>query len=174
MICSICKVNQATMPVQHMVDGAISQLDVCETCATKHGFSAQLPLPLLADFLFGVGTPEEVSQKDDHACPVCHMYRSDFHKASLLGCPACYQSFRSDIDGLLEGMHKGNFHLGKVPLAERAAVCMALRADIIAAEARGDDDVVRILSERLKSLEVEEPRPAVRRRKAGVDVPREL
>ena len=38
-------------------------------------------------------------------------------KRRRLGCDACYHVFRPILDPLLDGMHAGTKHLGKVPLA---------------------------------------------------------
>ena len=171
--CSLCNVNKATVTLKHMVDGAVQDLRVCESCAAKHGFNAQLPLPLLTDFLFGVGSPVERADEDDRACPACHMHRGDFHKTSLLGCPVCYESFRSDIELLLENMHKGTRHFGKVPASAMGRYCDDLRREIERADRSDDGDRAESLRRRLRELEDDSIRRPRGRRRAGMDVPRE-
>jgi hypothetical protein len=41
--------------------------------------------------------------------------QADFKKQGRFGCPACYDAFKGILDPMLEGMHKGTVHSGKVP-----------------------------------------------------------
>jgi protein arginine kinase activator len=45
---------------------------------------------------------------------------ADFKKTSRLGCQACYETFADELKPLLEAMHKGNQHVGKVPAHKEA------------------------------------------------------
>jgi protein arginine kinase activator len=66
--------------------------------------------------MLGLGTQKEpVAKKRDVVCALCHMRIADFKKTSRLGCQACYETFADELKPLLEAMHKGNQHVGKVP-----------------------------------------------------------
>lgn len=111
MKCALCKANEGTIPMKQLADGA--ELVVCEDCARKHGYTINLPIPVLTDFLFGGGQGQKPAE--DPACPACHMHRSDLNKGTLLGCPACYDSFASEVASMIENMQAGRLHVGKVP-----------------------------------------------------------
>ena len=154
MLCFLCKKNDATVPLKHVVDGEVTDIDACECCAEKHGFNIQLPIPLLTDFLFGVNP--EVAQpdpEDDSSCLVCHMNRSDFHKASRLGCEACYDTFSEDMTVLVDNMHMGNRHLGKVPRARKDTHISAIRQEIDIAEKADDTLRAARLRDHIRQLE---------------------
>ena len=56
--------------------------------------------------------------KQDHntiRCEQCGFAPSDFKKQGRFGCPACYGAFKGILDPMLDGMHKGTVHSGKVP-----------------------------------------------------------
>ena len=40
---------------------------------------------------------------------------AEFKKLGRFGCPACYDAFKGILDPMLDGMHKGTVHSGKVP-----------------------------------------------------------
>ena len=154
MLCFLCKKNDATVPLKHVVDGSITDANVCEPCAEKHGFNIQLPIPLLTDFLFGVH-PEaaQPDPADDSSCPVCHMNRSDFHKASRLGCETCYETFADDVSMLMDNMHMGHRHLGKVPRDRMDEHILAVRQEIEIVEKADDTLRAARLREHIRETE---------------------
>jgi len=48
-------------------------------------------------------------------CESCGTTHQDFKKGGRLGCEACYHVFRPVLEPLLDGMHAGISHLGKIP-----------------------------------------------------------
>src|SRR5699024_7638257 len=53
---------------------------------------------------------------EELTCKQCGMTFSQFRQHSLLGCPACYKAFESELSPLIERAHEGGtHHVGKVP-----------------------------------------------------------
>ncbi|MCE9614041.1 MAG: hypothetical protein K8T26_07165 [Lentisphaerae bacterium] len=151
MHCSICHKNAGTVSLKHVVNGVTQDIVVCQECAAKNGFDSQLPIPLLTDFLMGeAAAPSHPA--DDQACVACHMHQTDFHKTSLLGCPACYTAFQGELEGLLSTMHRGTRHFGKVPRKRLAGYLRAIERGITAAEAEKDAVVAERLRQHLRRL----------------------
>jgi protein arginine kinase activator len=48
-------------------------------------------------------------------CESCGYTQIDFKKHGRFGCAACYDTFKGMLDPMLDGMHKGITHSGKVP-----------------------------------------------------------
>ncbi len=48
-------------------------------------------------------------------CERCGFTPAEFKKLGRFGCPACYEAFRNLVDPMLENMHNGISHTGKVP-----------------------------------------------------------
>ncbi len=152
MLCFLCKKNEASVPLPHVVDGVSREINLCQSCADKHGFSIQLPIPLLTDFLFGAGTETAPQEVDDQSCPACHMQRSDFHKGSQLGCETCYETFSAEIDDLLEGMHIGPQHVGKLPKYRRESHIAWLKQQMSDAADKEEQELAEAFSVRIKEL----------------------
>ena len=54
-------------------------------------------------------------RSDGIVCPSDGYTQREFEKSGRMGCPQCYQTFRTHIQPLLERMHKGMRHVGKIP-----------------------------------------------------------
>jgi protein arginine kinase activator len=48
-------------------------------------------------------------------CEKCGFTQADFKKHGRFGCPHCYEAFASTLAPMLDAMHKGASHTGKVP-----------------------------------------------------------
>ena len=48
-------------------------------------------------------------------CPDCGYETADFRRTGRLGCAQCYTAFSSLIKLVLEDMHSGGEHMGKIP-----------------------------------------------------------
>ena len=48
-------------------------------------------------------------------CESCGCSQHDFEKSGRLGCPQCYLTFGTLLNPLLNKMHAGSSHLGKIP-----------------------------------------------------------
>ncbi|MCL1921159.1 MAG: hypothetical protein FWG50_08810 [Kiritimatiellaeota bacterium] len=49
------------------------------------------------------------------ACPQCGVTRTEYRKASRLGCAVCYETFAKELTGLIADMHRTPKHDGKAP-----------------------------------------------------------
>ena len=122
MKCEICQEAEATVHFKQVCGGKVKEMCVCEDCAAENGFDLHSPLSM-PDFLFGSG-PGSPNQRPtaaaDKTCPVCGLRGKDFKKRSLLGCPACYESFADELKPYLSAMQKGARHTGKAPAGEES------------------------------------------------------
>lgn len=116
MKCQACGANAATVHLTQVLEGKVREIHLCESCAEQGGVNLQNALSL-SELLLKIGNSEEIPSVDgvERSCPGCHMRRSDFKKASRLGCAECYQAFAPDLAPLIASMHKGDKHVGKSP-----------------------------------------------------------
>ena len=120
MMCETCGKKMATVHWTEMVNDAVKKMHLCEACAADKGLDVNNPAAF-SDVMLGLGTQKEpVAKKRDVVCALCHMRIADFKKTSRLGCQACYETFADELKPLLEAMHKGNHHVGKVPVNKGA------------------------------------------------------
>ena len=121
MQCQICKENEATIHLTEIVDGARSEMHICESCAVEQGITikSQMPLnELLSSLLAVQPTDEELLGGPDRnaTCPHCGFTLEQFSKETVLGCPNDYEVFAKSLGSLIAKAHNGKrTHCGKVP-----------------------------------------------------------
>ncbi|WPJ95545.1 UvrB/UvrC motif-containing protein [Coraliomargarita algicola] len=110
--CSHCS-NPATVHLTQIVNNKIIKVDLCESCAQAKGVTDPEGFSL-ADLLSKTNlTPEK--GEPQITCPDCGLTSADFRRTGRLGCAACYQPFKPLVQPVLEDMHAGTVHKGKVP-----------------------------------------------------------
>ena len=114
--CDLCD-NQATVHLTQIVNHKVHKVDLCEACAQAKGVTDPSGFSL-ADLLLKASLNPEPSAAAGLRCEQCGFVPEDFKKTGRLGCPHCYDALTGLVDPMLENMHKGTTHVGKVP--ERA------------------------------------------------------
>ncbi len=102
-------------------------LHLCDNCATQLGI---LPNKINLQSLLGGGMLSGISahllgQSSGEAqpgfgppgpvCPGCHLTSAEFKLRGRLGCPRCYEVFRTALVPLLERVHDASSHCGRFP-----------------------------------------------------------
>ena len=111
MKCHHCE-KQATVHLTQIINGQMHKMDLCETCAQEKGVTNpdNLSIGSLLD-----DQPQTNHPTTSMTCESCGTTHQDFKKGGRLGCEACYHVFRPVLEPLLDGMHAGINHLGKIP-----------------------------------------------------------
>lgn len=119
MICGECGERQATVRYTEMRDGEFYSVRLCEDCAKRRGLGVGLSsfsgplvnilMGLLEESLQGRAGGSEV----EHGCDQCGMTYAEFRATGRLGCPACYESFRDELEPLLRRVHGSASHVGR-------------------------------------------------------------
>ncbi|MEM7790535.1 MAG: UvrB/UvrC motif-containing protein [Verrucomicrobiota bacterium] len=110
--CSICN-KDATVHLTQIVNNKIHKVDLCETCAQNKGITNTDGFSL-ADMLANAPL-HPVESDDKRVCSVCGFQTADFRQTGRLGCAHCYSIFGDLLRPVLQDMHAGTKHLGKVP-----------------------------------------------------------
>lgn len=110
--CSHCS-NPATVHLTQIVNNKIIKVDLCESCAQAKGVTDPEGFSL-ADLLGKTNLVPE-NGEPNITCADCGLTTSDFRRTGRLGCASCYQSFLPLLRPVLEDMHAGTVHQGKVP-----------------------------------------------------------
>ncbi len=113
--CQICG-KRASMFLTQIVNGQVSELALCESCARAKGLFDPQSLTFAEKFF-----PEEFKQRVDKLvreltnntvtasepappmsmfdrCPVCGFSMDDYRNTGHLGCPDCYMVFARELD----------------------------------------------------------------------------
>ena len=112
--CNLCA-KPATVHLTQIVNNKVHKVDLCEECAQTKGVTDPSGFSL-ADLLLKASLNPEPSGSAVR-CEQCGFTQADFKKQGRFGCPACYDTFRDMLAPMLEGMHKGITHAGKIPQA---------------------------------------------------------
>lgn len=116
--CDICG-KPATVHLTQIVNGKVHKVDLCEECAKAKGITDPGGFSL-SDLLLKASLNPDQPTPAGLRCESCGFTQNDFKKLGRFGCPTCYATFKALVDPMLENMHKGNCHTGKVPHAALA------------------------------------------------------
>lgn len=110
--CSLCP-QPATVHLTQIVNGKVHKVDLCEACAQAKGVTDPSGFSL-AELLHKASLNPGPSAAGLR-CGQCGFTAGDFKKQGRFGCPQCYETFAELLAPLLDNMHKGVTHIGKVP-----------------------------------------------------------
>ncbi|MDB6094076.1 MAG: UvrB/UvrC protein [Verrucomicrobia bacterium] len=110
--CDLCS-KPATVHLTQIVNNKVHKVDLCEECAQAKGVTDPSGFSL-ADLLLKASLNPEPSAAGVR-CEQCGFTQNDFKKQGRFGCPACYNAFGAIVEPMLDTMHKGTAHTGKVP-----------------------------------------------------------
>ncbi len=110
--CDLCS-KPATVHLTQIVNNKVHKVDLCEECAQAKGVTDPSGFSL-ADLLLKASLNPEPSAAGMR-CESCGFTQTDFKKHGRFGCPVCYETFSALVEPMLDSMHKGTIHTGKVP-----------------------------------------------------------
>lgn len=113
MKCSNCGKNTATITYKQNINGEVTNLNLCESCAHKLGIFNSFenifsPMILDMDYIL----PEEIK------CKNCGYTLSKYKSTGLFGCDNCYNTFKNEIDNILLKIQGKNRHVGNLNKAK--------------------------------------------------------
>lgn len=106
MKCSNCGKNNANITYKQNINGEVTNLNLCESCAKKLGIFNSFddifsPMIIDLDYIL----PEEIK------CKKCGYTLSKYKSTGLLGCDNCYNTFKREIDEILLKIQGNNKHI---------------------------------------------------------------
>lgn len=123
MLCEKCGKNNATTHIKTVINGTVTELNLCGYCAAKDGYTSFSGGPftnLLASML---GQTMQMGTKiSTRTCPCCGASFADIAEAGKVGCAACYKEFKDDLLPYLKRIHGSIRHTGKIPGTKEIAV----------------------------------------------------
>ncbi len=121
MKCENCNKQPATFHyVERQNEEIVKDVHLCEECARQKGipamqFSLSSVLGQLLDPQAMAGGAKVAKELADVSCPVCGITYAEFRQKTRLGCARDYDVFRKALLPLLEKIHGGTQHAGKIP-----------------------------------------------------------
>jgi len=129
--CQMCG-QEATVHLTEIVQGKKKEKHFCQECAQQQQILKQQELNLTAilQSVIGQHVGGQADELSRLTCPSCGIKYMEFKAAGRCGCPEDYRVFREPLMPLLERIHRGCRHVGKVPshAVRHSAVQTELRA----------------------------------------------
>lgn len=116
MLCEKCGKNNATTHIRSVVNGVVTEKNLCGYCAAKEGYNdfSHNSLTQMLASMFG----DVLASGSDTAtrrCPCCNATFSDIAESGKVGCPECYKTFYDELLPYLKRVHGSTKHAGKIP-----------------------------------------------------------
>ncbi|MEG2076647.1 MAG: UvrB/UvrC motif-containing protein, partial [Victivallaceae bacterium] len=132
-LCDICKINEATIHINEIVDGQKHTLHICQSCAEQKQIEndplfASLNIPKLIIDLSeklaatadnsaasGENPQADAMPESERRCPYCSWTLTQLQSSGKVGCCECYNVFHDVLAKALQSMHRGDKHVGRLP-----------------------------------------------------------
>lgn len=120
MLCERCNKSNATVQLVKDTDGNKEIIMLCDKCAIEIMSSSLEDENIsLEDFLIDLNNYIDcingIIEAEELICVNCGMEYKNFEEHKLLGCEKCYESFKKNIDFLLDSKEANVKHIGKQP-----------------------------------------------------------
>ena len=115
MLCQKCGKNPATTHIKTVINGKVTEQNLCSNCASSNGYSGFKSgsiSNLLASMLVQSLTthPQSMGMR----CSCCGSAFSDIAETGKVGCAKCYEEFSEELLPYLKRIHGSVHHNGKV------------------------------------------------------------
>lgn len=116
MLCEKCGKNNATTHIHTVVNGVVTEKNLCGYCAASEGYGdiKYNNLTQMLSSMFG----DVLSLNSKSAavrCECCGSTFSDIAQSGKVGCPQCYTTFYNELLPYLKRVHGSTKHIGKIP-----------------------------------------------------------
>ena len=163
MLCDKCGKNNATTHIKQIINGGVTEHDLCSACAAKEGFGkfSNGSLAEMLSSMFGDISTIGAGTKATH-CPVCGATFADIAETGKVGCADCYRTFYSELLPYLKRVHGTVKHTGKIPnstpLAEKSQeeTVETLRMELNRLVSEEKFEEAAVVRDKIKKLEEKE------------------
>ncbi|MDQ8186193.1 UvrB/UvrC motif-containing protein [Pelagicoccus sp. SDUM812002] len=125
--CSHCNAP-TSIHLTKVVDGEAVKLGVCSNCPKAKAYKQGAAWDLI-DAENGGKVPRS-PKESERACPGCGLTPADFKEHGRLGCSKCYETFEGKLEPVINKLHRGSSHIGKVPRGKKRDVTPEEIADL--------------------------------------------
>ena len=118
MLCDMCHKNEAIIYVEQTNRLGTKKVNLCRECAVACGISPESQeIDKQIGSLFKQILRDRRDQllKNDRACPVCGRLRSEIVMTGKLGCPECYEIFKTEVGEYLKSKKVSGPYTGSMP-----------------------------------------------------------
>ena len=153
MLCQKCGQNTATTHIKTVINGTVSELNLCGYCAAKGGYSGFSKGSISNMLASMLGQTMQMGEKiPQRNCKLCGMSFSEIAESGKVGCANCYTEFKKELTPYLKRIHGSVNHNGKIPGTKqltvqreenRLSILKTRLAELVAAEKYEEAALVR-------------------------------
>lgn len=114
MLCDKCGKNTATTHIKRIINGVVTESNLCPECAEKSGSLYKGGLYNMLASVLGDAS-ELMINENQKRCPVCGSTFAEIAKTGKMGCAECYKTFGAELAPYLKRIHGTVRHTGKIP-----------------------------------------------------------
>lgn len=164
MLCEKCKKNTATTHIRTVINGVVTEQNLCGYCAAmgeyskfaNNGFASMLT-SLFSNELATGNIKEE-------CCDCCNTCFSDIAESGKMGCSECYNTFKNKLIPYLKRVHGTTEHIGKRPSEQKSELINVseiskidtLRAELLEAIKMEEFEKAAALRDEIRTLKESE------------------
>jgi protein arginine kinase activator len=130
MTCDFCKKNIATVHLIRVQNDNVEKVNICSECAKDFSFFSEDDFYKdLSNILSRIFQSDQdniydgrvhqslgsLDIKKNKSCPFCGTDLKSIKKLGKMGCPHCYNEFRSILLPIIKAIHKDIEYRGKIP-----------------------------------------------------------
>lgn len=116
MLCQSCGKHAATTHIKSYVNGQLTELHLCPSCAKEQGYTAGFSdWSALLGGLLGIHEPQQPQRQEVKRCPGCGASYQEIAQSAKMGCAECYKTFRAQLLPVIQKIHGSAQHKGKSP-----------------------------------------------------------
>ena len=130
MICDFCKKNVATVHLIRVQNDKVEKVNICSECARDFSFFSEDDFYKdLSNILSKIFQSDQgdiydsrvqhslsgIDIKKNRRCPFCGTDLKSIKKNAMMGCPYCYDEFRSILLPIIKAIHHDIEYRGKIP-----------------------------------------------------------
>ena len=161
MLCENCHKNTATTHIRTVINGVVTEKNLCGYCAAMSGYS-KFSNNSFASMLASMFGSELASEKlRETRCECCKTSFSDIAETGEIGCSDCYKTFNNRLLPYIRRLHGTTEHIGKRPagvIAELVPVSKeskidTLRGELLEAVKAEEFERAAVLRDEIRKLE---------------------
>ncbi|MCR5041186.1 MAG: UvrB/UvrC motif-containing protein [Clostridia bacterium] len=164
MICQMCGKNEADTRIKTIVNGDMTQLELCSACAARAGYESLFSGTLFGRMMSELSPFAALSDMTDGVlrCETCGMTEDELLSTGRAGCPDCYTTFRARLDPLIKKLRGAAGYEGRVPgtdVKQEAAEderLISLRERLARAIEEEDYETAALLRDEMRGLSGED------------------
>ena len=162
MLCEKCGKNNATTHIRTVVNGVVTEHNLCGYCAAAEGYTTSSQTSLAGMLASMFGEVLDAKPANYKQCPICGATFSGIAQSGKVGCAECYTVFSAELLPYLKRVHGSTQHIGKIPNSAPLMVMPkeenveSLRMELNRLVAAEKYEEAAVLRDKIKELEAGE------------------